>query len=246
VDEAAAALAGGAEVIDVKEPRHGPLGRADSATTAAIVSHVRGRRPVSAALGELLSLFPARGGGEENAIDLLPVPCGLSFVKWGLAGYRDSGRDWRRDLDRAEEALARRSPATRLVPVAYADWQPAGAPPFHDVCSHAVSRRTGVLLVDTFAKRLTGSAGQPVTLLDHVSQREMVALCRRCRSAGVRVALAGSLSAGQIEQLLPAEPDWFAVRTAACAGGRDGTVSVERVRGLRQLLQGPTRARRED
>ena len=51
--EAEAALRGGADVIDVKEPGRGPLGRADDAVIADVVRLVAGRRPVSAALGEL-------------------------------------------------------------------------------------------------------------------------------------------------------------------------------------------------
>ena len=51
--EAAAALAGGAALIDVKEPARGSLGRADAATIAAVVAAVGGRVPVSVALGEL-------------------------------------------------------------------------------------------------------------------------------------------------------------------------------------------------
>src|SRR5437879_2488209 len=53
-EEAAAALAGGAHVIDIKEPAHGSLGRADDQTVSAVLACVAGRRPVSAALGELV------------------------------------------------------------------------------------------------------------------------------------------------------------------------------------------------
>ena len=51
--EAEAALAGGAALIDVKEPARGALGRADDAVIADVVRAVAGRAPVSAALGEL-------------------------------------------------------------------------------------------------------------------------------------------------------------------------------------------------
>src|SRR5262245_44632800 len=73
-EEAEAALAGSADLIDVKEPSRGSLGRADEATIAAVMRAVGGRRPVSAALGEL----------RDD-----PSPCsipGLTYVKWGLAG----------------------------------------------------------------------------------------------------------------------------------------------------------------
>src|SRR5437870_6982957 len=70
--EAEAALAGGAHLIDVKEPGRGPLGRADDATIAAVVQRVAGRRPVSVALGELHEQGRCYPGA------------GLSYVKWGL------------------------------------------------------------------------------------------------------------------------------------------------------------------
>src|SRR5690242_18461623 len=57
--EAQAALTGGASLIDVKEPARGSLGRADAATLTDVLRMVAGRRPVSAALGEL----PKEGSG---------------------------------------------------------------------------------------------------------------------------------------------------------------------------------------
>src|SRR4051812_39902678 len=70
--EALAALAGGADIIDVKEPANGSLGRAEDDVIRAVVDVVAGRRPVSAAMGELV---------EESACSI----AGLNFLKWGLA-----------------------------------------------------------------------------------------------------------------------------------------------------------------
>src|SRR5262245_13850027 len=56
--EAHAALAGGADLIDVKEPSRGPLGRADDSVISAVLVAVHGRRPVSAAMGELADMAP--------------------------------------------------------------------------------------------------------------------------------------------------------------------------------------------
>ena len=50
--EAEAALAGGAALIDVKEPDRGALGRADDAVIADVVRAVAGRAPVSAAASQ--------------------------------------------------------------------------------------------------------------------------------------------------------------------------------------------------
>ena len=52
-DEAELAVTAGAAIIDVKEPTHGSLGRADVAVAAAVIAQVAGRAPVTLAGGEL-------------------------------------------------------------------------------------------------------------------------------------------------------------------------------------------------
>jgi len=214
VAEAAAALEGGADVIDVKEPSRGPLGRADDQTIAEIVRLVDKRRPVSAALGEWTD-------------HSLPIPNdNLTFVKWGLAGWR--GRDWRQSMAQ-EMTCPRQSP--RPVLVAYADWEKADALPVHEVAAAATQWRCG-LLVDTFAKK------PGVNLLDWLSVTQIEELCRQCRRAEVPVALAGSLGVEEIMTLIEARPNWFGVRGAVCDGGRQGRVLSEKVQVLVKLVKG--------
>jgi uncharacterized protein (UPF0264 family) len=224
--EAAAALEGGADLIDVKEPRHGPLGAATPDTIAEVVQQVAGRRPVSAALGEL-----AAWRGE-------PVAPGLAFVKCGLAGL---GRGpWRRRLETLRERVAACPQAPEVVTVAYADWQTASAPPWADVARFALKQPGGVLLVDTFDKtwRVHGRVKRPPHLLDCLSAAQMRRLCDDCHAAGVRIALAGSLRLGQLLELLDARPTWFAVRGAVCAADdRDGGVHHLKVCSLAELLR---------
>jgi uncharacterized protein (UPF0264 family) len=118
-----------------------------------------------------------------------------------------------------------------VVTVAYADWRTAGAPSVEEVVAFVRRRPGGVLLLDTFEK----GAGR--TLLDWVHVEQAARLCRSCREAGIRVALAGSLGPEEIRRLLPARPDWFAVRGAACRGrDRGQAVDAGRVRELVELL----------
>ena len=77
--EALSALAGGAAIIDVKEPSRGPLGRADDMVIRAVLAAAADRVPVSAACGELIE-------------PQTPAPHGLAFTKVGLA---KQGLDWR-------------------------------------------------------------------------------------------------------------------------------------------------------
>jgi uncharacterized protein (UPF0264 family) len=209
--EAEAALAGGANLIDVKEPANGPLGRADPPIIEDVICAVAGRAPVSAACGEL-ELCP------------LPLPAGLTFAKFGLAGWRD--RDWP-----SAWAIARNRLPSGCAPVAvaYADWQSCDAPPAHEVATIAIEHRFGAVLIDTFEKN-------GATLLERMSRLDIAKLTKCCRDAGVPIALAGSLGLAQIQQLRELEPDWFAVRGAACFRDRGSAISTEKV----QLLKAET------
>jgi uncharacterized protein (UPF0264 family) len=222
-DEVEAALVGGAALIDVKEPARGPLGRADDAVIAAVVRAVAGRVPVSAALGEW----------RDPGAPALPAAAGeLAFLKWGLARCGNR-HPWEPLLRVVGRYLAERHPGVGVVAAAYADWRRAQAPPPEEVCAFACARGGGAFLLDTWGKDGT-------TLLDWTTPAEVRTWSARCHAAGVRVALAGSLGPEQVRTLLPARPDWFAVRAAACAGGRrDAAIDPARVRALVDLLGGP-------
>jgi uncharacterized protein (UPF0264 family) len=218
--EAEAALAGGAHVIDVKEPSRGSLGRADDATLAEVVRVVTGRRPISAALGEL-----------HDATDEFPGCIShLAYVKWGLLNCRDNPVAAWADLSLASLLTYRLNPACETVTVAYADAERANVPDIEVVCAHVAEVRQGPLLLDTFEK-------DGRTLLDWLPEAKVRHVVERCRTAGVRVALAGSLGVDEIRTLLPLRPDWFAVRGAACQGRqRNAAIHVGRVRQLVELI----------
>jgi uncharacterized protein (UPF0264 family) len=218
--EAAAALEGGASLIDVKEPRNGALGRACNDAIWHVVQVVAGRVPVSVALGELI---------DEEMADLT----GVSFAKYGLEGClaprsRTSTRrtdDWRAMLAEARQRVE--AGPCRLVFVSYADWERSRCPRPEVVFRHAIHRQAAAVMIDTCHKR------DGKTLLDSMPVSEAARLCESARSAGVRVALAGSLGVEQIQALRPAAPDWFAVRGAACSGGgRSASIDADRVRQL--------------
>jgi uncharacterized protein (UPF0264 family) len=209
-DEALAALAGGADLIDVKEPTRGPLGAADDAVIRDVIGAVGGRVPVSAALGEWADWHHRE------------LPAGLDYAKWGLAR-------------RAAPATAvmtqirTSSYARRPVLVAYADFGRAGSPDPGWLASQAVRYEFPAFLIDTAVKDGT-------RLLDWIAPAALAALRYRLADAGVPLALAGSLDEASIRALAALEPDWFAVRGAACVGGRQGTVCADRVRRLRTVI----------
>jgi uncharacterized protein (UPF0264 family) len=227
VAEAEAALEGGADLIDVKEPRHGPLGRAQADVIAGVVKCIAGRRPVSAAWGELADLDDA------------PMVPELTFVKCGLARL-SSRKRWQRQLEAFQDRLAAQPQPPEVVTVAYADWVLARAPEWLDVARFALRQRGGTLLLDTFDKQphTLGNERRVRTLLDWLTSEEIYRLCDDCRAAGVHIALAGALRNEHILKLLDARPTWFAVRGAVCAANdRDGAVHVLKVCSLAELLR---------
>ena len=220
-EEARAALAGGASLIDVKEPAGGSLGRASDEVIAAVIRAVAGRRPVSAAMGELT---------ERSGQGGCPFAAELSYLKWGLAGCGGRAR-WPDEWTEAVAPLRKRNTTCQAVVVAYADWRRAESPHPDEVCAFAFSHACAALLLDTWCKDGT-------TLLDWLAPAEIGSFCHACRQAGVRVALAGSLGEAEILRLRACEPDWFAVRGSVCTGGRrDEAVDARAVRRLANLMK---------
>lgn len=216
--EAAAALAGGADIVDAKEPSNGPLGQVSPAALASIASAVAGAAPVSAALGELCGDDIVRGSHAATRAH-------AAFVKVGFAGMR--GR-----LDAAADVLASMAvnSAAGLVLVAYADYEKIGAPSPDEVIALADRSSAAGVLIDTCDKCGPGLT----TLMTSESLRAFVA---RARASGRMVAVAGSLTIDDLERVDDAGADIAGVRGAACENGRNGVVSENRVRALRRALR---------
>jgi (5-formylfuran-3-yl)methyl phosphate synthase len=221
VEEAQLALAGGADLIDVKEPNRGSLGAADAGTIEAVVRQVAGQASVSAALGELV---------EGHRLDA-GLAGRIQYVKFGLAGCID-WPDW---TTRWAQAVAKLPAGVRPVAVAYADWKTARAPDPRQVLEAGQAIACGALLVDTFDK----SHG---SLLDYWALAELDQFASAVRQAGMLCVIAGGLGLAEIAEILPLGPDYLAVRGAACDGDRTGRLDIERIRYLSAVVRCTTRA----
>jgi uncharacterized protein (UPF0264 family) len=215
--EALHALEGGAAIIDVKEPRQGPLGRAPESIWREVQSVVGARAPVSVALGELSEWTSGRSDTFSAAWT------GIAYRKIGLAG---SGDSWRSDW-RSLRVRWGRGRGPGWIAVAYADWQRAGAPSPDEVLDEAIGSTEIVgVLVDTWDKsyRWTVDAA-------------WAAWAGRVRDAGKRLALAGGIDLSRIGSLEAMRPDIVAVRGAACSGGdRLGDIDPIRVQRLARVV----------
>jgi uncharacterized protein (UPF0264 family) len=227
--DARAAIDGGADIIDIKDPRRDALAAVSESQLRAITAEVGGERPVSVALGDIggsawSSSAGQEGGGVAGLATAAPA-AGAAFLKLGFAvGVTSSRAHWfaTRLMARVAPRASRNS--CQIVVAAYADASPKQLDRFSvldvaDRCGAA-----GVLL-DTREKRGRG-------LFDVLSGAAVAAWVETAHDADLMVALAGSLRAEDLAVAREVGADLVGVRGAACEGGRAGRVSVSRVRAL--------------
>jgi uncharacterized protein (UPF0264 family) len=226
--EARAAVAGGCDLLDIKEPNRGALGMADRDMMAAIAQYAAACRgsetplPCSAALGELVDWTTERAE--------FSLPPGIDYVKLGAA-HIDSAARWLeawQEVQRRLETVPQQG--LRWVAVAYADWRTANSLEPARLLETARTAGCDTLLIDTFDK----GAGNLLRLIERAELRR---LSDSAHQAGLKFALAGSLRSPQFAELVEVGPDILGVRGAACAGGRrTSPVSAKAVRTLKREL----------
>jgi dihydroneopterin aldolase len=215
LDEAALALAGGADVIDLKEPAAGALGAVTTGTARAVVRRVAGEVLVSATIGDLPGRLDLIGPAVAAMFE-----AGVDVVKVGF--FDQTGR--RAILDGISRVTDREGGI--VVAVLFADRE-------GDVLAALPTLRDyglpGVIL-DTADKR-RGSLRQIMT---DTALRDIV---RAAHGNGLWIGLAGSLAGDDIDPLLPLRPDYLGFRTALCAEGRrETTLDPERLARVRARI----------
>ena len=229
VEEARAALEGGANIIDAKDPSVGSLGAVSPTTLGDIVRVVDGRRSVSAALGDVVDekqvALAARRAAAER----------LAYIKVGFAGIADADRV-ESLISSAVQGAGLVSSSAGVIAVAYAD---CGRP---DVASlspwwlvEAAERADAVgVLLDTAVKVPNAlSDDERPGLFTAMSESQVADWVRHARDADLTVAVAGGLTGAELSVIRAIGVDIAGVRTAACERGeRLGSVSRERVAAL--------------
>ncbi|HKQ25508.1 MAG TPA: (5-formylfuran-3-yl)methyl phosphate synthase [Burkholderiales bacterium] len=193
LDEALFALEAGADFIDLKEPSQGALGALDHAAVRVCVNAIGGRRPVSATIGDIVSMQPRE---MATAVERMGAT-GVDYIKIGFFVHPRTF-----DCAAALKTLACR---TRLVAVMFADET-------YDLALVDALANAGFAgaMLDTAHK--TGK-----TLRDCRNEEEFREFVNRARAHGLLSGLAGSLRKEDIEPLLKIEPDYLGFRGALCS-----------------------------
>jgi uncharacterized protein (UPF0264 family) len=219
VPEALLAAHGGADFIDLKEPREGALGGLAVETIAAIVHALRGpgsglprRLLISATIGDLPMTDVDAILERVDAV----AACGVDYVKVGIER-----------VARATVVLdALAGSGHAIVPVFIGD---RGLD--FEAVEHACALKVPALMVDT-ADKIAGS------LFDVLSDSELRRFVARVRAGGALVGLAGALRRPHLAALHALGPDFAGFRSAVCAGDRSGALDPERLHALAEALHG--------
>lgn len=209
------ARAGGADVIDLKQPAFGALGAWSSDALVAAVQFWSAwplPRPLLSATAGDQPMVPAilRAAVERVAEARVPV------IKVGLFASAHTGA--------CIEALTPIAARTRLVGVLFADQEP-------DMGLLPMLGRAGFLgaMLDTADKK----AGR---LTDHLDPLTLGQFVGEARRNGLMTGLAGSLAMADIAPLKAVGADYLGFRGALCTGGREGRLDPRRLRAVRTRL----------
>lgn len=210
--EAEIAIAGGADIIDLKDPKKGALGAVSIATIRQTVAAVGARRETSAVCGDLpMQPETIRAKAEEIAAT------GVDYVKIGFFPADNTAAcAW---------ALAPLSRKVKLIAVQFADLKPDLdlLPIFAEHGFHGV-------MVDTADK----AAGR---LLEHLPPERIPRFVASAHALGLAAGLSGSLEAPDVPRLLPSKPDFLGFRRALCsAAQRTKSIDADAVAHIRSLI----------
>lgn len=210
-DEARLALAGGADIIDAKDPAAGALGRLPDAVIREIVAAVADRCPVSATIGDMpldrTQVTEAVRALAETGVDIVKIGMFSGDAVGTLAGLKAAAIE---PIELVAVFLADREPDFTLL---------------HD-CHGAGFR--GVML-DTADK----GAG---TLAHRFGEAALHEFITRAHEYGFMVGLAGSLRRQDIARLGRLRPDYLGFRSALTAGRRHDMLNPASVAAIRSAI----------
>ncbi len=225
VIEAAEAVAGGANIIDVKNPLEGALGASFPWTIRNIRKSVPANIAVSCTIGDLPNL-----PGSVSLAALGAASTGVDYVKVGL-GVAKTEEELVFLLSGAVKAAKECNPLVKVVAAGYADAERVGAINPMTVPRIAEKAKADVAMVDTAVK-------DGRDLFTFLTNGQTGQIIKDAHERGLQLALAGSLKKEQIPKVSKLNADIVGLRGAACTNGDrlSGRVTRESVKELATII----------
>ena len=224
--EAVEAIAGGADIIDVKNPMEGALG----ANFPWVIKRIRQITPenieVSCTLGEVPNL-----PGSMSLAALGAATTGVNYVKAGLYGLK-TREDAVYLMQGVSKAAKDYNPSIKVVATGYADACRISTVDPLLVPEIAHQAKADVAMIDTAIK-------DGKSLFSFLTKPQLRRFVDAAHSYGLKAALAGSLQKEDLPVVYALGADVVGLRGAACtlSDRIKGQIAREKVRELAEFVK---------
>jgi len=225
-NEALEAIAGGADIIDVKNPQEGALG----ANFPWVIKRIREITPkrieVSCALGDVPNL-----PGSISLAALGAASLGVDYIKVGLYGIKTSAEAvfLLQSVNRAAKDC---NTKIKVAAVGYADAERIGAISPLVIPEIATKARVDLAMIDTALK--DGNS-----LFNFLTIKQLEKFIHESHKLGLEAALAGSLRKQDLPVVYNLGADVAGLRGAACTNSNrvSGQITRELVQELVETVK---------
>ncbi|AAM07777.1 TPA: (5-formylfuran-3-yl)methyl phosphate synthase [Methanosarcina acetivorans] len=218
-EEAIIASLGGADIVDVKNPKEGSLGANFPWVIRDVKEVVNGRQPISATIGD----FNYKPGTASLAA-LGAAVAGADYIKVGLYDIQTEAQALEL-LTKITLAVKDYDPSKKVVASGYSDYKRINS--ISPLLLPAVAAEAGVdvVMVDTGIK-------DGKSTFEFMDEQELKEFTDLAHEHGLENAIAGSLKFEDLPVLERIGPDIIGVRGMVCGGDRRTAIRQELVEKL--------------
>jgi uncharacterized protein (UPF0264 family) len=224
--EAVEAIAGGADIIDVKNPKEGPLG----ANFPWIIRRIRRATPANIEVSCTLGEAPNRPGSMALA-SLGAATTGVNYIKAGLYGLKTL-EDAVYLMRSVTKAAKEYNPSIKVVTSGYADANRISTVDPLLVPEIARESQADIAMLDTAIK-------DGKNLFTFLTKPQLQSFVDAAHSYGLKAALAGSLQKEDLLTVYALGADVVGLRGAACtlSDRVNGQITREKVQELVEIVK---------
>ncbi len=223
IKEANISKLGGADIIDVKNPKEGSLG-ANFPWIIRAVKKIAGSTPVSATIGD----FNYKPGTASLAA-LGAAFAGAEYIKVGLHGIKTKEQALEM-LTNIVRSVKEYDDNKKVVAAGYSDYKRIDSISPLELPSVGAEAGVDVVMMDTGIK-------DGRSTFEFLTLKELLEFVSRAKAYGLQTAIAGSIRFENIPMLKRISPDIIGVRGCVCGGDRNSSIKRELVERLKAEIQ---------
>lgn len=222
-EEAISAHKGGADIIDVKNPKEGSLGANFPWVIRSVREAIGSKKPISATIGD----FNYKPGTASLAA-LGAATAGAQYIKVGLYDIHteEQALDMLVNITRSVKDL---DPSKKVVASGYSDYKRINSISPHLLPALGAEAGVDVVMVDTGIK-------DGRSTFEFMDEEELTMFTDAIRDQGLESALAGTLKFEDMPMLKRIRPDIIGVRGMVCGGDRNTCIKEELVSKLKNEM----------